>query len=99
MTGPPPKSRPIRVVPPEIERHQQPIMENNTNTTQIPDHEKPLKVSIVEAYPEEFQQVRPVKKQYADKFQQVHPVKIQTIKMKPGPTKNTTPQRHPRVIP
>ena len=79
-----PQVRPPRVVPPETEGKNQQIIENNSDKKK-PDHEKPTRVPMVEEYPEEFQQV--------------HPIKTQTLKMKPGTTKNTTPQKHPQVIP
>ena len=44
-----PKVRPQRVVPPEMEWQRQPIMENNPNTTQIPDHIEPTRVHIVDS--------------------------------------------------
>ena len=87
------------MVPQEIEQNQQPIIENKQNTTNIPEHAKPPRVPIIEAYQENFQQVHPVEKPHLEKFQQVNPVKIQTIKMKPGPTKNPTPQNNPHMIP
>ena len=55
-----PGARPPRVVPPEIKRQNQLLIEQNTNITKIPDHAKPLKVTIVEAYPEDIQQAKPV---------------------------------------
>ena len=71
-----PQGRPSRVVLPDTQWKNQPIIENNQNKTQIPDHEKPPRVPIFEKYPEYFQQVHPVGKPYPEKFQQVHSVKI-----------------------
>ena len=59
-----PGARPPRVVPLEIKRQNQLLIEQNPNTTKITDHAKPLKVPIVEAHPEDIQQAKPVKKNH-----------------------------------
>ena len=46
-----PRARPLKVVLHESQRQHQPIMAYNPNTIKTPDHAKPLKVPIVEAYP------------------------------------------------
>ena len=61
-------------------------------------HTEPLRVPIIEAYPEELQQVHPVKKRYPVNFQQVHPEKEQTSKIKIGTIRQSTPAENPHMV-
>ena len=67
-----PRALPQSVVPTEIKRQHQTVIEQNSSTTNILDHAKTSKVTIVEAYSEEIQQVKPFKKAHPEKFQQLH---------------------------